>query len=46
MVDWFLTDVGLWVVVVVWGGGMKRLEMPRSRHWHLARLVAMVSSRD
>ena len=43
IVDRFLTDVGLLVVVVVWGGGMKRLEMSRLMRWRLAHSVAMVS---
>lgn len=46
MVFWVLSGVVLLVVVLGGRGGMKRLEMSRSRRWRLARSVAMVSSRD
>ena len=45
MVDLFARGIFLLVVVFGWAGGMKRLEMSRSRCWRLARSVAMVSSR-
>ncbi len=46
LVAWLLGDVVLLVVMLGWVGGMKRLELSRSRRWLLTSSAAMVSSRD